>query len=245
MLLWRTILGWTAQLPFSGRDSPRMALRTPLIIVNLKTYPRGYGDAGIALCRDMAAVAEESGACLAAATSAVDLRRYAHKSGIPVLAQHVDAVPAGAHTGAVLPEAAAAAGAVGTLINHAERQLEWPAIEATLDHARKAGLATVLCTADVEATARGAALRPDYVAVEPPELIGGNISVSTARPEVISDSVAAVAGSNVPLLCGAGVKTQVDVTKAMELGAAGILLASGVVKAPKPRIVLEELVQGL
>ena len=114
-----------------------------------------------------------------------------------------------------------------------------------MGHARKAGLATVLCTADVEATARGAALRPDYVAVEPPELIGGNISVSTARPEVISDSVAAVAGSNVPLLCGAGVKTQVDVTKAMELGAAGILLASGVVKAPKPRIVLEELVQGL
>ena len=234
-----------AQFPFSDRASPRMALRTPLIIVNLKTYPQGFGDAGLALCRDMAAVADASGACLAAATSALDLRRYATEAGLPVLAQHVDTAPAGAHTGTVLPEAAAAAGAVGTLVNHAEWQLDWSTIKATLGRAHGAGLATVLCTADVEATARGAALRPDYIAVEPPELIGGDISVSTARPEVISDSVAAVAGSGVPLLCGAGVKTQADVVKAMELGAAGILLASGVVKASEPRAVLDELVQGL
>ena len=234
-----------AQFPFSDRASPRMALRTPLIIVNLKTYPQGFGDAGLALCRDMAAVADASGACLAAATSALDLRRYATEAGLPVLAQHVDAAPAGAHTGTVLPEAAAAAGAVGTLVNHAERQLDWSTIKATLGRAHGAGLATVLCTANVKATVRGAALRPDYIAVEPPELIGGDISVSTARPEVISDSVAAVAGSGVPLLCGAGVKPQADVAKAMELGAAGLLLASGVVKAPEPRAVLDELVQGL
>ena len=162
-----------------------------------------------------------------------------------MLAQHIDAAPAGAHTGAVLPEAAVAAGAVGTLVNHAERQLDWATIETTLARAREAGLATVLCTADVEATARGAALRPDYVAVEPPELIGGDISVSTARPEVISDSVAAVAGTGIPVLCGAGVKTRADVEKAMELGAAGILLASGVVMAEDPGAVLTELVRGL
>ena len=234
-----------AQFSFSDRASPRMALRTPLIVVNLKTYSQGFGDAGLALCREMATVADASGACLAAATSALDLRRFASKGGVPVLVQHVDAAPAGAHTGAVLPEAAAAAGAVGTLVNHAERQLDWPTIEATLARAREAGLVTVLCTADVEATARGAALRPDFVAVEPPELIGGDLSVSTARPEVISDSVAAVAGTGVPVLCGAGVKTQADVAKAMELGAAGILLASGVVKAEDPGAVLTELVRGL
>ncbi|HIN08374.1 MAG TPA: triose-phosphate isomerase, partial [Candidatus Poseidoniales archaeon] len=168
-----------AQLPFSGCASPRMALRTPLMVINLKTYLQGHGEAGFALCREMAAVAEASGACLAAATSALDLRRFAYRGGVPVLAQHIDAATAGAHTGAILPEAAVAAGAVGTLVNHAERQLNWPTIEATLVRAREAGLATVLCTADVEATARGAALRPDYLAVEPPELIGGDISVST------------------------------------------------------------------
>ena len=234
-----------AQFPFSDRASPRMALRTPLIIVNLKTYQHGHREAGLARCRERAAVADASGACLAAATSALDLRRFANKGGVPVLVQHVDATPAGAHTGAVLPAAAAATGAGGTLGNHAERQLDWPTIEATLARAREAGLATVLCTADVEATARGAALRPDFVAVEPPELIGGDLSVSTARPEVISDSVAAVAGTGIPVLCGAGVKTRADVEKAMELGAAGILLASGVVKAEDPGAVLTELVRGL
>ena len=175
-----------------------MELRTPLMVVNLKTYPQGHGEVGFELCREMAAIAEASGACLAAATSALDLRRFAYKGGVPVLAQHIDAAPAGAHTGAVLPEAAVAAGAVGTLVNHAERQLDWATIETTLARAREAGLATVLCTADVEATARGAALRPDYVAVEPPELIGGDISVSTARPEVISDSVAALKAPALP-----------------------------------------------
>ena len=117
-----------------------MALRTPLMVVNLKTYPQGHGEAGFALCREMAAVAEASGACLAAATSALDLRRFAHKGGVPVLAQHIDAAPAGAHTGAVLPEAAVAAGAVGTLVNHAERQLDWATIETTLARAREAGM---------------------------------------------------------------------------------------------------------
>ena len=50
-----------AQLPFSGCASPRMALRTPLMVINLKTYLQGHGEAGFALCREMAAVAEASG----------------------------------------------------------------------------------------------------------------------------------------------------------------------------------------
>ena len=141
-----------AQFPFSDRASPRMALRTPLMVINLKTYLQGHGEAGFALCREMAAVAEASGACLAAATSALDLRRFAHKGGVPVLAQHIDAAPAGAHTGAVLPEAAVGAGAVGTLVNHAERQLDWATIETTLARAREAGLATVISHRSGETT---------------------------------------------------------------------------------------------
>ena len=54
-----------------------------------------------------------------------------------------------------------------------------------------------------------------------------------------------MAGTGIPVLCGAGVKTRADVEKAMELGAAGILLASGVVKAEDPGAVLTELVRGL
>ena len=108
-------------------------------------------------------------------------------------------------------------------------------------------MTTVLCTADAEATAKGAKYNPDMLAVEPPELIGGDISVSTAKPEVISDSVNIVnsVNSGIPVLCGAGVKNRSDVSKAISLGSQGILLASGVVKSTEPKKALEDLIRGL
>jgi triosephosphate isomerase len=52
-------------------------------------------------------------------------------------------------------------------------------------------------------------------------------------------------GKDVGVLCGAGVKNGRDVAKAVELGAVGVLLASGVVKAKDKRAVLMDLVSGL
>ena len=92
-----------------------------------------------------------------------------------------------------------------------------------------------------------AALNPTMIAVEPPELIGGDISVTSADPEIISATVAAVkeVNPNVRVLCGAGVKNGADVAAAIELGAEGVLLASGVTKASDPGYVLLDLVSGL
>jgi triosephosphate isomerase len=47
------------------------------------------------------------------------------------------------------------------------------------------------------------------------------------------------------VLCGAGVKNQGDVSKALSLGSKGILLASGVVKSAEPREALMDLIKGL
>jgi len=44
------------------------------------------------------------------------------------------------------------------------------------------------------------------------------------------------------VLCGAGVKTGKDVKRALELGAVGVLLASGVVKSKDPKKALQDLV---
>ena len=219
----------------------------PIIIVNLKTYSQGYGYEGFKLCKIMEELSKEFNVNLAAAVSTVDIQDYSDNLKIPVFAQHVDGVSFGSNTGSILPEAVKQAGAFGTLINHAECQLSPEEIQASLQRCRDVGLSTVLCTADVEATKRGAALNPDMLAVEPPELIGGEISVSTAKPEVIRDSVLAVNQINpgIPVLCGAGVKDQADVSKALSLGSQGILLASGVVKSSEPRKVLIDLIQGL
>jgi len=219
----------------------------PIIIVNLKTYEQGYGADGFELCKIMEEISIEHNVNLAAAVSAIDLVDYADNLKIPIFAQHVDGVSYGSNTGSILPEAVRYSGAVGTLVNHAECQMSWEQIEMTINRCKELGLSTVLCTADLDSSEKGSHLNPDMIAVEPPELIGGDISVSTAKPEIISDTVEIVKkiNSSISVLCGAGVKNQEDVSKAISLGSEGILLASGVVKSSEPRKVLLDLIKGL
>jgi len=224
-----------------------MSKGSPIIIVNLKAYEQGYGADGFDLCKIMEEISIEHNVNLAAAVSAIDLVDFSDNLKIPIFAQHVDGVNYGSHTGSILPEAVRYSGAVGTLVNHAECQMSWEEIEKTINRCKELGLLTVLCTADLESSEKGAHLNPDMIAVEPPELIGGDISVSTAKPEIISDTVELVKkiNSDISVLCGAGVKNQTDVSKAISLGSEGILLASGVVKSLEPRKVLLDLIQGL
>ncbi|MEO2179972.1 MAG: triose-phosphate isomerase, partial [Candidatus Poseidoniia archaeon] len=223
-----------------------MSNGSPIIIVNLKAYEQGYGADGFDLCKIMEEISIEHNVNLAAAVSAIDLVDFSDNLKIPIFAQHVDGVNYGSHTGSILPEAVRYSGAVGTLVNHAECQMSWEEIEKTINRCKELGLLTVLCTADLESSEKGAHLNPDMIAVEPPELIGGDISVSTAKPEIISDTVELVKkiNSDISVLCGAGVKNQTDVSKAISLGSEGILLASGVVKSSEPRKVLLDLIQG-
>ena len=220
---------------------------SPIIIVNLKAYEQGYGANGFDLCKIMEEISIEHNVNLAAAVSAIDLVDFSDNLKIPIFAQHVDGVNYGSHTGSILPEAVRYSGAVGTLVNHAECQMSWDEIEKTINRCKDLGLSTVLCTADLKSSEKGAHLNPDMIAVEPPELIGGDISVSTAKPEIISDTVKIVKkiNSNISVLCGAGVKNQDDISKAISLGSQGILLASGVVKSSEPRKVLLDLIKGL
>lgn len=90
-----------------------------------------------------------------------------------------------------------------------------------------------------------AVFSPYYIAVEPPELIGGDISVTSANPSIVTNTVETVKGVNkeIKVLCGAGVKNGGDVKAAVDLGAEGVLLASGVVKAADPEAVIRDLIK--
>ncbi|MDG1532962.1 MAG: triose-phosphate isomerase, partial [Candidatus Thalassarchaeaceae archaeon] len=109
------------------------------------------------------------------------------------------------------------------------------------------GFTVCACAADIEEARALTALQPDFVAVEPPELIGGDISVTTADPSIVSGTAAAVReiSEEVGILCGAGVKNGADVAAAIELGTVGVLLASGVTKADDPTAVMTDLVSSL
>ena len=219
-------------------------LKTPIIIVNLKTYMQGYGKNALALAKALEDVGEGK---VAIAASALDLNILVNNTNLPILAQHIDPIKYGSNTGFILPEGVKESGAIGTLVNHSEHRLKLADIEACIKRAKELDLITVLCTNNIQTSKAGATLEPDFVAVEPPELIGGDISVSKAQPEIIKGSVDLVkkVAPNVKVLCGAGVKNGEDVRIAMELGAEGVLLASGVVKAKDSKSVMKDLISGI
>jgi triosephosphate isomerase len=134
-------------------------------------------------------------------------------------------------------------GAAGTLMNHSEHRMIIREIGETVELCKGIDLVTVVCADTAESAARIAAFSPEFIAVEPPELIGGDISVTTANPDIIEKTVDSVRAVNrhIPVLCGAGIKTGEDVRNALELGAGGVLLASGVVKAKDPVSALLDL----
>lgn len=215
----------------------------PLLITNFKAYENATGPRAIELAKIHEKVAREEGVSIACAVQAPDIFRIAREVMIPIFAQHFDLHPHGQHTGAILPEAIQLAGAMGSLLNHSEFRVPFPDLAESLNRAVFCKLFVVVCAYDHEEAKMIAALKPDAVAVEPPELIGGNISVSTAKPEIIQKSVQAA--GRVPIIVGAGVKNAEDVEKALSLGAKGILLASGITKADNPERVLRELVRAM
>jgi len=212
------------------------------ILVNLKAYPCDPIEVATA-ARD---VADASGVRIAVSPQAADIARVA-ETGVETWAQHVSPNDHGSHTGSTLAEAVADNGAVGTLINHSENRLKLANIDASVRAAERADLEAVVCANNPAQVGAAAALTPDAVAVEPPALIGGDVSVATADPGIVEDAVAAAdaVDSDVDVFCGAGVSTGDDVDAAGELGASGVLLASGVAKADDPVAVLEDLVAGV
>ena len=212
------------------------------VLVNLKAYPCDP----VAVADAAADVADDTEATVAVAPHAADIARVA-ETGVTTYAQHVSANDYGSHTGSTLAESVADNGAVGTLLNHSEARRKLADIDGGLDAAERAGLGTVVCANNPEQVAAAAALGPDAVAVEPPELIGTGTPVSQADPDIVEDAVAAAEAvdPSVDVYCGAGISTGDDVVAAEELGASGVLLASGVAKADDPRAALEDLVAPL
>jgi triosephosphate isomerase len=212
------------------------------VLVNLKAYPCDPVEIATAAHE----VSESTDVRVAVAPQAADLGAVAD-TGVETWAQHVSPVETGSHTGSTLAEAVERAGAVGTLLNHSENRLTLADIDASLDAAERVGLETVVCANNPAQIGAVTALGPDAVAVEPPELIGTGTPVSKADPEIVRGAVEAAAAvdDTVDVFCGAGISTGEDVVASSELGASGVLLASGVAKADDPRAALEALVEPL
>ena len=213
-----------------------------MIIVNFKTYLESTGEKAVELAKQAERASKETGVYIAVAPQFTDIKAVADAVEIPVYAQHIDPIKPGSNTGQILVQAVKQAGAVGTLINHSERQIKLAEIDAIIRLANEHDIISCLCTNNPTTSASAAYLNPDIISIEPPELIGTGVAVSKAQPEAVTNTIKLVRKVNnqAIILCGAGISNGEDVAVALELGTRGVLVASGIVKAKNPYSMLRE-----
>ena len=216
-------------------------------LLNYKTYLESSGLNALNLAHDLESAANESGIKMVAAPQAADIYRISEETSLPIFAQHIDPISPGGHTGSNLINTLIEAGISGSLINHSENRMKLADIDEVIKLCKQYEIESCVCTNNIETSKAVAAIGPVAVAVEPPELIGTGIPVSQAQPEVVEDTVKEVKAINkdIKVLCGAGITTGDDMKAAMDLGADGVLLASGIIKAESPKEALLDLVSKL
>jgi triosephosphate isomerase (TIM) len=221
-------------------------LRLPLIIINFKNYPEIYGQNTIELAKVADKVANDTNVEIVLAPPQASIAAVTQSVSVPILCQHLDDVQEGATTGFFVPAMAKSFGATGSLLNHSEHRLEEHSICNLIKQLRNLRMTSVVCAKTPDEVANIAKFDPDFIAIEPPELIGSGKSVSKHKPSVITRSVQAKTqnSSSTKLICGAGIMDKIDVSSAAELGAEGILVASGIVKSPSWTEKIYELASG-
>ena len=225
-------------------DSRSEGIKYPVLIINLKTYT-GASDNAVQIAQMAKKVSKDTGVNVILTPSHISLKEVSKI--IPSFSQSIDPIEPGAHTGSVTADEVKKAGALGTLINHSERRIGFEDIKKCVERCRYIGLLACVCAKSDEEAETIASLNPDMILAEPPELVGGNISVSTAKPEIITNSVRRVKkiSPGTKVLCGAGIKNRDDVKKAIELGADGVGVSSGIVKAPDIEKAMRDIATGL
>ena len=138
-------------------------LKVPIIILNYKTYSEGTGKKAFYLSKIADEVSKETGVNIGIAAQVVDILSITNQFTIPVFSQHVDPIRYGSYTGQILLESVKEAGAVGTLINHSEKQLKLSEIDTIISKTRELGMISVVCVNNAAVGTAVAVLNPDVI----------------------------------------------------------------------------------
>lgn len=161
-----------------------------------------------------------------------------------VFAQHMDPLYPGRGLGSVLPEAVKAAGAVGVMLNHAEKPVSLEVLEQTIKRADEVGLGTIVCADTVEDVKNIAKMAPNIIVAEPTELIGTG---KTSDSNYVVETIRTVNEINpdIMVLQGAGISNGQDVYNTIKLGAQATGTTSGIMKSDRPYEMVEEMIYNL
>ena len=222
-------------------------MNRPVFIINFKNYSEILGEGAVRLAKTAEVVSETIEVEFILAPPVPRLNSVASVVRLPVFSQSVGNQQEGKSTGAIIPEALKASGCTGSIINHSESRVPLETIRDVIPRMKGLGLSSCVCGEDAKEIVTMAGFAPEYLAVEPPELIGSGIAVSRARPELIRESVSFAKGAGYAgrLLCGAGIVTGEDARAAVKLGMDGILVASSVVRSKDWESKIRELAGAL
>ena len=217
-----------------------------MFVINCKNYEEIAGDKIIKFVKIAEKISKKYKVKIAISPPQHLVGLVANRS-IPILAQHIDVSKVGSTTGFIIPELLKKSKVKGSLINHSEHRITSKEIEKLVLKLKKLKMISILCVKDIAEVKKYVKLNPDYIAIEPPELIGSGKAVSKEKPELIAKAASIVNNSKnkTKLLCGAGIVSGEDVAKAIELGSKGILVASGIIKAKDWNKVISEFAKAL
>jgi triosephosphate isomerase len=161
-----------------------------------------------------------------------------------IFAQHMDPLPVGRGLGSVLPEAVKTAGAVGVMLNHAEKPMSIADLRKTIKRADEVGLISIVCADSIEEASAIAHFSPNIIVAEPTELIGTG---QTSDEQYVIETTSAIKKINPEILVlpAAGIRNGADVYKMIKAGAEATGTTSGIMKAENPEEMMEEMIKAV
>lgn len=215
-------------------------IRTPFFETSVKNYI--YGDAVLRFAQAVNEAAKRYNVDALFIAPYTDIRRIReHCDRLIILAPYMDTLRPGRGMADVLPEAVKAAGAQGVVINHCERPMTLAAIRQTIERANELDMLS-FCCADTVAEARAIAhLHPDILNPEPTELIGSGQASDMRYVKEVIDAIAAI-DPRILVEQAAGITTAQQIYDFIMAGSQAAGSASGILKAPDPYALLDEMV---
>lgn len=221
----------------------QLAIKPPFFEFGPKAYL--YGDALLALVKaiDRAAILYDVDVIITPQYTDIYMLSK-NTERVLIFAQHMDDLPVGRGLGSVLPEAVRAAGAVGVMLNHAERPLPMEIIKNTIRRADEVGLGTIVCADTVEDVKLIANMRPNIIVAEPTALIG---SGTTSDKDYVRATLQAVweIDPYIMVLQAAGISGPQDVYDIIAQGAQATGSTSGIIKAADPAAMAADMLCAL
>jgi triosephosphate isomerase len=222
---------------------PGLDLRPPFFELGPKAYL--FGEGVLELARFADAVSSKYDIPIIMTPQYVDIPLLAQETtNLLIFAQHMDPLRVGRGIGSVLPEAIKAAGAVGTLLNHAEKPLSPKVLRETIQRADELGLASMVCAGNLEEVETVSKMSPNILIAESPDFIGTGRRAALNRENIqtINQLVWSI-NPDIRILHAAGISNGKDVYDVIVSGAQATGSTSGVLNAPDPFAMLEDMIR--